>query len=210
MKRLSDEELAQYLKRALEKPPRVEPPRSTEEMWRKIKEKEKRRKRIEQLRKIPMVASSFIAVVAVTFLFMRLPETSDQLTNQKEKQLAGIDRAYEEIQTATIFTKDEEEVSAPKEPTHEAVILKAYPTYLPSGFSLIKEEFLTGGHILTYTGDEKKIVVEMYYGEAMPQVAMRSQSVEQNRVQKKIENGTLLITGEVAEAELHKIIESMY
>lgn len=210
MKRLSDKEVEQYIKQALENTTPIEPPSTSQEMWKKIKEKEKRTKRNERLRQIPVYASSFIAVVAVAFFFLQVPETSDHLAVQNERKLADIDRAYEEIQTVTTMMKEVEE--EPIQTMSEEIVVNDTPTYLPKGYRLVKEETTEEEHILTYEGKEGTFVLSVFFHSELKKEDGKDETKEEKSsvIEKTVGATTISITGDLPEEELNKIVDSMY
>lgn len=195
MTQLNEEKITEHIKKTFEKLDETMPKTSSNEMWKKIKEEEKRRKRKNRFKQIPVYASSFIAVVAITFLIVQMPTTSDHATMQHERQVADIDRAYEEIQNATMFMK-------------EASVVKDYPGYLPAGYVLQKEEIVEENRMLYYEGEGKQFKIQVLL--AKEEAKGRTLTNQSPEIERTIDGKTLRISGELAEEELIQIVESMY
>lgn len=196
MKRLSDKEIEQHMKRALGEAQEVKPKTPAETQWRKIKSAEKRKKRLHRLRQIPVYASSFIAVVALGFFVIELPSTGEETIFPNEERLAGIERAYEGIQEATMMVKE----TAP-----DASSL--YPTYLPENYTLVKEEWVADNRMLHYEGGGHAFTIEVVTGEE--ERLKSNRGIVLNELERTVEGITIRITGDLTEDELVKIIESM-
>ena len=178
-----------------------------------------------RLKKIPVYASSLVAIAASVFFVLTIPETSDIVKEQNDEKVASLEQAMVDLSTVTKSVEDdatlleESEVSLMQAETflsEDEVLLNTYPSYLPAGYELVNEELHENMHVLHYMNGEDALLIQKVYGEEeleSESVAVDSQEDgghkeevrNVGRVTKKTESVSVVVEGVLSEKELMNV-----
>lgn len=204
--KMNEEEFDKKIKKVIEEDmKKVTPKLSKDEMWGEI-EKKRKAKHKPTIKRIPVYASSFIALAASLFFVLTIPNMSEQVKVENNVKKASVEETFQEIETATLMI-EEKVVSKMADSSKDSI--QVYPSYLPEGYLLEKEEEGEQTTLLYYRKGEESLIIRKTKGEPA-MTMMRAIEQEENKVTEEKEGVTVEVEGKLSHDELTKIAKSMF